>query len=167
MHVESVGDTAYVADWRSLSLFGYEVGVVAPEANTSRSEVYFTGGSLMQSITLQNRGGTELTIAGMEVSDSRFTVRVDRLSVSPGDKATIQILFEDDGQPIDTSLCIATNDPDAPVENVTIASTSSSGSSVLIGEAAPNFNLPGLDGQYYELERQLGSPVVLSYFATW
>ena len=167
MHVESLGNTALVADWKSMSIFEYEAGIVAPEANTSRSDVYFTGGSLMQQLTLKNRGGSELTIAGMAIDDSRFTVQVDRLSVSPGDKATIQIFFEDDGQPVNTSLCIATNDPDTPVEQVGVASTSSSGSSVLIGEPAPNFNLPGLDGQYYELNRQLGSPVVLSYFATW
>ncbi|MEC9465197.1 MAG: hypothetical protein VX834_05410 [Myxococcota bacterium] len=167
MHTVALGARAYVADWRSLALFEYDTSLVAPESNSSRSEVYFTGGSRMQSFTLQNRGGTELTIAGMRIDDPRFSVQVDRLSVNPGDKATVQILFEDDGQPIDTNLCVATNDPDAPIENIAIASTSSSGSSVLIGETAPNFNLPGLDGQYYELNRQLGSPVVLSYFATW
>jgi len=167
MHVESIGDTAYVADWRSMSIFQYDAGLLAPEAYTSRSEIYFTGGSLMQQMTLKNRGGTDLAIAGMDIDDPRFTLQIDRLSISPGDKATLQIIFEDDGQPVDTTLCIATNDPDAPVEEVLIASTSSNGSSVLVGEMAPNFNLPGLDGQYYELNRQLGSPVVLSYFATW
>jgi peroxiredoxin len=36
-----------------------------------------------------------------------------------------------------------------------------------VGEAAPNFLLPDLDGNLHELIQQLGKPVVLCYFATW
>ena len=78
----------------------------------------------------------------------------------------VKLDYANDGADLESTLCIASNDPDEPVQQVTLAS-SSSGSSVLIGEMAPNFNLPDLDGNYLELARQIGKPVVLSYFATW
>ena len=46
-------------------------------------------------------------------------------------------------------------------------STSSSGTSVLIGQAAPDFVLQDTLGGYHTLSEQLGKPVVLLFFATW
>ena len=46
-------------------------------------------------------------------------------------------------------LCIATNDPDQPVQ--TLDMTSNDDSSVLIGEPAPDFALVGVDGETYTL----------------
>ena len=67
---------------------------------------------------------------------------------------------------VDAELCIGTNDPDETTLIVPIGSTSS-GSSVLIGEPAPDFNLNDLEGKPYVLSEQLGHPIVLCYFATW
>ena len=61
---------------------------------------------------------------------------------------------------------MATNDPDEPTQTLEIL-TSNDDSSVLIGEPAPDFSLPGIDGVYYTLSEQVGKPVVLVYFATW
>ena len=56
--------------------------------------------------------------------------------------------------------------PDEPIQYLDIL-TSNDDSSVLIGEPAPDFVLPGLDGQNYTLSEQLGQPVLLIYFAAW
>ena len=166
MHVAGHSGGAYVADWQKLARYSFNDTQLAPDADTSTSALYFVGSTDKGSMSVTNRGGSELVLSGMELPDSRFTLSVDALTLAPGETMQIKLDYENDGQPVDSALCIATNDPDQPVQQVTVAS-SSSGSSVLIGEEAPNFNLPDLDGNYLELARQIGKPVVLSYFATW
>ena len=65
-----------------------------------------------------------------------------------------------------SAVCIETNDPDQPLMELTVAS-SSTGSSVRVGDLAPDFSLPDLEGQLHTLSEQRGRPVVLCYFATW
>ena len=166
MHVAGQSGGAYVADWQKLARYTLDAGQIAPDADVSTSALYFVGTTDKGSATVTNRGGSDLVISGMQIADARFSITVDKLTVAPGDTMQIKLDYANDGADLESTLCIASNDPDEPVQEVTLAS-SSSGSSVLIGEAAPNFNLPDLDGNYLELARQVGKPVVLSYFATW
>jgi hypothetical protein len=138
----------------------------APDADLALHEIYFVEGVSKVDLSLSNRGGVTLELLGLSTEDPRFTFEVDQLSAAPGDNITITIHFENDGAPVDGSLCVVTNDSDESVQNVTLASTSE-GSSVLVGQPAPNFILPDLEGNYAQLSDQLGHPVVLCYFATW
>ena len=74
--------------------------------------------------------------------------------------------FEDDGQPLDGSICLVTNDPSEPLQTITLSATNT-GSAIGIGEMALDFTLSDLDGTPHTLSAQLGHPVVLAYFATW
>ena len=38
---------------------------------------------------------------------------------------------------------------------------------VSIGDPAPDFTLPGIDGKTYKLNEQKGKVVVLEFIATW
>ena len=67
---------------------------------------------------------------------------------------------------MDASLCFSSNDPNAPIRDVEVASSSSM-TNVAIGQPASDFVLNDLDGNSHRLSDQLGKPVVLSYFATW
>ncbi|MBT6176268.1 MAG: hypothetical protein HOI23_03405 [Deltaproteobacteria bacterium] len=166
MHVAGQSEGAFVADWQKLARYTFDAGKIAPDADVSTSALYFVGTTDKGSATVTNRGGSDLIISGMQIPDTRFSISVDKLTLAPGETMQIKLDYANDGADLASTLCIASNDPDEPVQEVTLAS-SSSGSSVLIGETAPNFNLPDLDGNYLELARQLGKPVVLSYFATW
>ena len=166
MHVAGHSGGAYVADWQKLARYAFNDAQLAPDADTSTSALYFVGTTDKGSATVTNRGGSALIISGMQIPDTRFSISVDKLTLAPGETMQIKLDYANDGADLESTLCIASNDPDEPVQEVTLAS-SSSGSSVLIGETAPNFNLPDLDGNYLELARQVGKPVVLSYFATW
>ena len=166
MHVAGEDGGAYVADWQKLARYALDASKIAPDADTSTSALYFVGTTDRGTMTVTNRGSSELVISGMEIADSRFSISVDKLTVAPGDTMQVKLDYANDGADLESTLCIASNDPDEPIQEITLAS-SSAGSSVLIGEMAPNFNLPDLDGNYLELARQIGKPVVLSYFATW
>jgi hypothetical protein len=166
MHVEAVGDTAYLSDWNALSVYQYDPSLAAPQADISRSKLYWLDGTLSQEFTITNRGSKALTVTGISSDDSRFEVLTDQLTVSPGDHSTVLVQFASDGQDVDTSLCIATNDPYQSVHTIPMSS-SSDGTSILIGEPAMDFNLIDTSGNYHVLSEQLGKPVVLIFFATW
>jgi DNA-binding beta-propeller fold protein YncE len=166
MHVVAHGNRAYVADWKTVTVFEYLEGEVAADADVELSSLYFTGGDEVRFFAITNRGGADLVIHGLGADDPRFTVEVDKLTVAPGDHATVTLTFASDGEEVASQLCVATNDPDESVQNIELAS-SSSGSNVLIGEAAPDFLLTGLDGKQYTLSSMKGHPVVLCFFASW
>jgi len=167
MHVVAHRDGVYLADWNQAGYFAYDTALPrAPEAELSRSSVPVVAGVEDATVALANRGGAPLVISGVEVNDPRFTVELDRLEVASGSVAQLRVTFADDGEPVDAELCLATNDPDQPLQRVTLAS-SSTGSDVAVGESAPDFVLTDLDGNQHQLSEQLGSPVVLVYFATW
>ena len=153
--------------WRLSALRRYELlASDAPEADPSTSELYFYSGSTSRTIEVANRGATPLRLEGYFIDDARFTVTFSANEVQPNEAIDVEIAFADDGNPVDASLCMVTNDPDESVQNVLLASTSS-GSAIVIGEAAKDFTLTDLDGQPHTLSDQIGNPVVLVYFATW
>ena len=78
----------------------------------------------------------------------------------------MRLVYENDGAPLDATLCLATNDPDEPVQQFPVASASSDPNS-MVGEPAPDFTLNDLDGVSHTLSGHLGKPIVLCYFATW
>lgn len=180
MHVDTTGTTAYLADWQDVAVYELDDSARAPDADPSRDELYLVGSATELTMTIDNRGGADLVIDGVSSPDERVRIDIDTLVVAPGAAANVRVTLleaidpeadaeaeaEADTDPLDTTLCIATNDPDEPVLQLPLASTSSD-SSVLIGEEAPDFNLPDLDGKYHQLSAQRGKPVVLVYFATW
>lgn len=50
---------------------------------------------------------------------------------------------------------------------VTLASCGGGGGQVAVGAQAPNFRLESLDGETVSLESFRGSPVILTFWATW
>jgi peroxiredoxin len=62
-------------------------------------------------------------------------------------------------------LCLVTNDPGQPVVELEVRP--GEGLSLAVGEAAPELDLPGIDGEHHVLSDQLGQPVILVFFATW
>lgn len=173
MNVFARGTTAYVADWSTMTSFELNTQVRAPEADVERSEVYFLdepdpmGTPKQVQLRISNRGGADLVVSGGEIADPRFSLSLDRSTLPPGTAATFTLSFADDGQAVDTELCIATNDPDEPIYRVALKESSNTMTST--GESAPDFDLPDVDDDTirYRLSEQLGKPVLLVYFATW
>jgi hypothetical protein len=166
MHIIADGDRAWVADWSLVSLLSYDPTLSAPVADITPDFLYLYEGETSATMTVTNRGGATLKINGLEVDDERISASLDATSLAPGERGTVTLSFEDDGQGVDASLCFSSNDPNAPIRDVEVASSSSM-TNVAIGQPASDFVLNDLDGNSHRLSDQLGKPVVLSYFATW
>ncbi len=167
MHVKAVGASAYVADWELLERYTLDATVSAPAADHGPGEIYYAQAAATRQATLRNRGSADLVVTGGNIADPRFTAWIDRLTLAPGQEADIRIDFVDDGDAIETTLCILTNDPNEPVRTVLLTEQSGVSSSIPLGQEAPDFVLADLDGNTWRLSDHLGHPVVLAYFATW
>ncbi len=165
MAVATSTEGAFLAGWNEVALYEANLDQTAPDAQPDLSALYYPEGTEEQVVKLYNLGAAPLNIAGLSTDVEGAQIQVDALVVSPGESARIRVQWLGSGS-LSGELCIATDDPDAPIQVLQIL-TSNNDSSVLIGEPAPDFALIGVDGQTHTLSEQLGQPVLLIYFAVW
>lgn len=158
------GDQGWLGDWNFLSGFEYN-GAVAGELSMSDEEIPFTNEAGTADAIITNRGNGVLDLVGATIDSDAFTIEASRSSLDPGQSARIRIDFSGSEEDLTATLCVASNDPDAPVQEVKVVSGRDPGS--YVGGPATDFTLQDLDGNTYTLSEHLGAPVVLAYFATW
>ncbi len=157
-------DAAWVADWTAIEGWAIDRDAVAPEMSLSSRELLFASEGDEVEIDVTNHGATTLSLLGATTSDARLSVRASVVELAPGEQGALRLSFVGDGQPLDATVCLASDDPDDPVQEIRVGTGSGD---PYIGLAAPDFELPGIDGVTYRLSDQLGHPVMLAYFATW
>jgi hypothetical protein len=152
---------AYVGDWNYIHVYELDESVRAPELDIASSTLLLAEAGGVTETTLTNRGGATLELQGATIGDARVTVQVSASSLEPGESATLRLDFSG-GEDLDTSLCLASDDPDGSEREIDVILGDNT-----LGQPAPDFALQDIDGDTYTLSEQLGHPVVLAYFATW
>lgn len=153
---------AWVGDWNLFSGFAADATAQVPKADLPARRLFVSEDGGETVVTVTNRGGAPLNLAGAQVQDVDATIVTDTTRVQPGETATLTVTTPPG--PLSNLLCLATDDPDEPVSELLLLS---SDPDTLLGQQAPNFCVPDLDGRNYCLEDYAGTPVVLAYFATW
>lgn len=145
-----------VADWSYLHQM--QRGDEAPVLELShRAMAVAESGTLV----LSNPSSTPLSL--LNISGSEGLELSEMPEVLPGGESvelTVTLGTASEGE-----LCIATNDTAEPLRRVAIHQ--GQGIELAVGQQAPDFVLPGLDGTSYSLEAHRGRPVILVFFATW
>lgn len=162
--VAAEDDVAWVADWTALEGWAVDRDAGSPEAELSSTTVLLSPDGGTEEIDIANLGGGDLHLTGATTSDDRLDVEVSADTLAPGETATLRLAFAGDGNELDATVCLATDDPDGPLVTLEVGTGSDD---PYVGLAAPDFALPGIDGETYRLSEQLGHPVMLVYFATW
>ena len=157
--VISDGDTAWLGDWSILGQWKLTPG--APEMALSNSLIQVPVDGGHTDITLTNWGQGELRIVGGTAPEG-MTLETRRTELASGQSTTLRLSWE--GGDLDSTICLASNDPDGPAREVSVVGGDNSS---YLGQTAPDFTLTDLDGNTHRLSEQLGNPVVLAYFATW
>jgi hypothetical protein len=153
---------AWVADWTKLERWAVHPDRLSPEVVLSSSRVLFSGGEGTAELTVRNLGGAPLRLTGATSVEPRLSISASAEVLAPGESALLRLQLAP-GPEVETRLCLATDDADGPLQTIEIGT----GDHRYLGTPAPDFVLPGLDGQSYRLSEQLGHPVMLAYFATW
>ncbi len=164
MTLDASGGTWTVGDWNIMGMWSAGDSA-APATDLGTDVVAFLDEAETRTVELINRGGADLTVAGIGVPDG-ITVLISDASIAPGETALLEVSWDGLTELDKSSVCIATDDPDqGEVELFVI--NGADGEGKVIGQAAPDFELEDLDGNTHRLSEQLGKPVVLAYFATW
>jgi hypothetical protein len=163
MHVAASGGRAHVGDWGFLRLYTAG-GAAAPSLDPAVDRVYIPEEGGVYDIPLHNRGGTELVLTGLTLTGEGLSATVDADRLPPGGEGRVRLVAAG-GAPVSGALCLASTDPEQPVQTVELLSRD--GDDVALGAAAPDFELAVLGGGTVRLSDQEGVPVVLVYFATW
>lgn len=161
--VRGDGERAWVGDWNILSGWETRPDAKAPQLELPSDEVSLSVDGGDREITLSNRGGGTLKIAGATVDDDRITLKTKTRTLEPGQSTILRVDFEG-GEGLDATVCISANDPDAPTRELKLTSGQQGD---YLGQPAPDFTLNDLDGNSYTLSDYLGQPIFFTWFATW
>jgi hypothetical protein len=157
-----------VGDWGSLETYTVDQHARAPDLYLTPDDAYLLGGSEELEVTVSNEGGAPLELRGGRLDDPRFEVTADTTTVEPGASTTLRVRFTDDGAPVDTSLCLVTNDGDEGAVSIPLRSSSDLEGEQALGQDAIDFELPLADGSgTWRLSDYRDDAVFLVFFATW
>ncbi len=156
---------AYGCAWSDLFVFQADGGVSAPQAVLSTESLRLAPGVETASVSVSNGGGAELLITQLDSWARDLDAKAPADPLAPGATATLTLDFPG-GFDRDLTVCMASTDPGEGVQTLSVG-TGDDVATLEVGEAAPDFSLPDLDGIWHTLSDYRGMPVVLVWFATW
>ncbi len=159
-----------VADWTRLRIYGFGSSL-APDIHFPTHELSFAGlpvgATVDTALTLENTGGSPLTITSLGSFDSDFRfLEEPPFTVAAGAETTLTIHFHRRTDGFDgTFMDIRSDDPDEP--RLTFPAATEYQNALDIGETAPDFVAEDLAGFVHRLSDFRGETLLLAFFATW
>ena len=164
MHVDAVGTKAYIADWGKLQAYNIDASQYGPDLRLDKERIFYWQKPARIDLEMSNIGTADLDIHGASIDDARFTLTLEESKIPPGETRILRIDFEDDGEAVDSTLCISTNDADLPVQSIPLL-TALKDVAIPLGSQAPDFTLSDTDGQSVTLSEHTGKSVLLTFFS--
>ncbi len=169
MGIDIAGDIVYVAEWSLLRVYRYgaidgaDLDIDLVDIHFPRTEI---GQSVDTTIVLTNSGSSTLTIESASISFGDFTLDVSMpFDIAAGEDQQVTLTYTPtilDGT--EEEITFFSNDTDDPAFGINVWGNDVD---LRVGDEAPDFTLPLLDGGELTLSDLRGSIVVLSFFASW
>jgi hypothetical protein len=122
------------------------------------------GEAFAKAVIVENEGPEPLVITWLEGFGLTVSAEQVPFAIEPGGKAAVEVTMVGAAGPVTTSLDVWSDDPDDEMIKLFLdANTPNLG----VGDPAPNATVNLITGGTWSLSDQLGSVVVLSYFATF
>jgi hypothetical protein len=159
---------AYAGEWTGLYSLELRPDRRGPDLWVADRAVEFgtvaAGDADAIALIIRNEGPEPLVVSGVNTSGP-FSTDTAGFTLEPGEADVLEVVFQpsDDDQATGT-LTITSNDPDESGREVDLAGNRGGANP---GDPAPEVSVSLLDGGEWRLADQLGSPVLLSYFATF
>ncbi len=169
MAINMVDDVIYSAEWRFFRTFRFG-NVDAPDLDVSTRDIDFPhvdpGSCLELPITLRNSGSQSLYVGNLAVEHLEYEVSLPVGAIEPGEEVVGTVSYCATSDPGQAVLEIQSDDSDEPVITVKLDGNSSWG--LEVGQTAPDFTLPSVNGYGdLALSQLRGRVVVLAFFASW
>lgn len=164
MSVWAEGNEAWVGDWTAVEGYRAHPERAASTIVAHPDTLRLASDRHDATVRLVNLGPHDGALLRWDANETDATIGVSSTTVGAQDGVTIAVDWPEstgNGQ-----VCLLTSDPSNPTVSINVQ-RSDQRLSVPVGTAAPDFELPTLDGERLRLSEQLGHPVLLVYFATW
>lgn len=159
------GGVVVVADWVGVAAYRPDPGAVSDiEVNPPKIDFGAVNGAEQSTVCVYNRGSASLSVTNT-VAPAGFTVSPTVYTVPAGACQEVTITASGTGS-VRNTIRYVSNDPD---EATFRQSVYKNNAAVFpeIGSPAPDFTLPGTDGQSHTLSASLGKVVLLEFGAVW
>lgn len=165
----AMGDTSYIGEWGALFTYALDTSKTAPDVWVDDLEIDFgtvsSGGADAVAVIVRNEGTEPLAIYDIATTDGQFSIDPQQLWLEPGGADVLELVFSPETDaPIDAELRLSSDDPDEAIHVVALAANQPG---IGVGDAAPEIAVQLHGGGNWTLSEQLGSPVMLAYFATF
>lgn len=152
-------------DWSELLLLQADRAARAPQAVLDADVLRMPEGTQEIAVRLSNRGSVDLHVAELRSATAGVSGTPPAQPVAPGTTGTFTLHF-DGGFTPDAAVCLASDDPGRPIQELRLA-TGDEVADQGVGAVASDFSLPDLEGTLHSLSDYAGRPVLLVWFATW
>ena len=160
MSVALTDGVLYVGDWDWLRIFAVDATLGGPDVSAPAGVTVSGSGDLTAALLLANVGDRDL-VATVACDDARIGPG-DGVTIPADDRATIPLTVTTDAATWTAVCSIASNDPDEPIKEVLIQVNPEG---LEVGDEAPDWTLPDLDGALYTLSATRGEVVLITLFS--
>lgn len=158
----------FVAEWQGLRTYRWDPTVSAPDVRADVASIDFgtvsAGDAAAWSLVLRNEGPKPLTISSITSSDSALTLSATSLQIDPGGADFVEVSWVSDGGPLNASITVTSDDPDEGELSIRVDANSPTTG---VGDLVPAFSYVAFNGTETWNSRELGTPALLTYFATF
>ena len=155
------GQRIYAGEWSGVHTLEY-APVGGPEIRFEVVTVKVPEGGGSVEVPLQNEGDATLLL-GELVAPRGWSATLPDRRLRPGEGATLTLTASDEA--VDGEVAICSNDADERPASITVRV---GGEALGVGDLFPEFAYRGVNsGEVHTLSEQLGTPVLLAYFATF
>ena len=154
-----------VGDWNTLRTFSIDPSARSPEIDFDAS-LALTGdaGTASRTLIVTNRGDLPLEVTDTTCDEAALSASPADFSLAAGesDSITISATIKDADDAWIGTCTFLSNDADEPEASLSITINAPG---LAVGDPAPDFSLPDLDGVIHTLSDQLGEVVMVSIFS--
>ena len=157
-------DLLVVGDWDDLRTYRIDASARSAELR-AEDNILVTGlGSATAELRIQNEGNLPLDLGRLSCEDERLTPIFEPEQLLPAEATELEVGVDlGTGAPFEGRCTVTSSDVDEPAHSFLIRANPAG---LSVGDLAPDFTLPDLDGTFHSLSDTRGKVVLISIFSS-
>ncbi len=166
--VGAQGTIAFAGEWTGLHAYELRAQFTAPDLGVANASIEFgnteDGEKDAIAVIVRNDGAERLVAFDISTSSPKFSVEPSRISLDPGERGVLEVVYTSSGEADFGELIIWSDDPDEEERKVAIVGNRAG---IGVGDLAEPVRVRLLGGGEFDTTSAAGKVIVIAYFATF